>query len=36
MPILILMGLAFVFAVVVILVTFVLGPKRPTPEKLAP
>ena len=36
MPILILMGLAFAFAVVVILVTFVLGPKHPTPEKLAP
>jgi len=36
MPILILMGLAFTFAVVVILVTFVLGPKHPTPEKLAP
>lgn len=36
MPVLILMGLAFVFAVVVILVTFVLGPKHPTPEKLAP
>ena len=36
MPILILMGLAFIFAVLVILVTFVLGPKHPTPEKLAP
>jgi NADH-quinone oxidoreductase subunit A len=36
MPILILMGLAFVFAVLVILATFVLGPKHPTPEKLAP
>ena len=35
-PVLILMGLAFVFAVLVILVTFILGPKNPTPEKLAP
>ncbi len=35
-PVLILMGLAFAFAVVVIAVTFVIGPKRPTPEKLAP
>lgn len=35
-PVLILMGLAFIFAVLVILVTFVLGPKHPTPEKLAP
>ncbi|HET8908664.1 MAG TPA: NADH-quinone oxidoreductase subunit A [Ktedonobacterales bacterium] len=36
MPVLILMGLAFAFAVLVILVTFILGPKHPTPEKLAP
>jgi len=36
LPVLILMGLAFAFAVVVILATFVLGPKKPTPEKLAP
>src|SRR5690242_6261683 len=35
-PILILMGLAFLFAVAVTLATFILGPKRPTPEKLAP
>ena len=35
-PVLILMGLAFAFAVLVILVTFILGPKNPTPEKLAP
>ena len=35
-PALILMGLAFIFVVVVMLATFVLGPKRPTPEKLAP
>jgi NADH-quinone oxidoreductase subunit A len=35
-PILILMGLAFAFAVLVVLATFVLGPKHPTPEKLAP
>jgi NADH-quinone oxidoreductase subunit A len=36
MPVLILMGLAFAFAVLVIVVTFILGPKHPTPEKLAP
>lgn len=36
MPVLILMGLAFAFAVVVILITFILGPKHPTPEKMAP
>jgi NADH-quinone oxidoreductase subunit A len=35
-PVLILMGLAFAFAVVVIAATFLLGPKRPSPEKLAP
>ena len=35
-PVLILMGLAFIFSVLVILVTFVIGPKQPTPEKLAP
>jgi NADH-quinone oxidoreductase subunit A len=35
-PILILVGLAFLFAVAVVLATFILGPKRPTPEKLAP
>ncbi len=35
-PALILMGLAFLFAVAVMLATFVLGPKRPTHEKLAP
>lgn len=35
-PALILMGLAFAFSVVAIGATFVLGPKRPTPEKLAP
>src|SRR5579862_605464 len=35
-PALILMGLAFLFVVMVIGVTFILGPKRPTPEKLAP
>jgi len=35
-PVLILMGLAFAFTVLVTLLTFVLGPKRPTPEKLAP
>ena len=35
-PVLILMGLAFLFAVLVIIVTFILGPKRPSPEKMAP
>lgn len=29
-------GLALLFGIVVIGVTFILGPKRPTPEKLAP
>jgi NADH-quinone oxidoreductase subunit A len=36
LPVLILMGLAFAFAVLAIGATFVLGPKRPTPAKLAP
>src|SRR5437016_1762890 len=36
LPILILIGLALIFAVVVTAVTFILGPKKPTPEKLAP
>jgi NADH-quinone oxidoreductase subunit A len=35
-PVLILMALALAFAVVATLATFVLGPRRPTPEKLAP
>lgn len=35
-PALILLGLAIAFGAVVTAVTFVLGPKRPTPEKLAP
>lgn len=35
-PALILLGLAIAFGVVTIGVTFLLGPKRPTPEKLAP
>jgi NADH-quinone oxidoreductase subunit A len=35
-PILILMGLAFAFTLLVTVVTFILGPKKPTPEKLAP
>ncbi len=35
-PALILFGLALLFGIVVIAVTFILGPKRPTPEKLAP
>lgn len=35
-PALILLGLALLFGVAVILATFILGPKRPTAEKLAP
>jgi NADH-quinone oxidoreductase subunit A len=35
-PVLILMALALAFTVLVTLVTFVFGPKRPSPEKLAP
>lgn len=35
-PVLLIMGLAFAFTILVTLLTFVLGPKRPTPEKLAP
>jgi NADH-quinone oxidoreductase subunit A len=35
-PIFILVGLAIAFAILVTAVTFVLGPKKPTPEKLAP
>ena len=35
-PVLILMALAAVFTVLVTGLTFVLGPKKPTPEKLAP
>jgi NADH-quinone oxidoreductase subunit A len=35
-PVLILMGLALAFAILVTLLTFVFGPKKPTPEKLAP
>ena len=35
-PVLIMMGLDFAFTIVVTALTFVLGPKRPTPEKLAP
>ena len=35
-PVLILMGLAFAFVVLATLVTFIFGPKKPTPEKLAP
>ena len=36
LPILILMALVFGFAVLATAVTFVFGPKKPTPEKLAP
>jgi NADH-quinone oxidoreductase subunit A len=35
-PVLILMALALLFAFLAIAATFVLGPKRPTPEKLSP
>jgi NADH-quinone oxidoreductase subunit A len=35
-PVLILMALAATFAVLATGMTFVLGPKKPTPEKLAP
>ena len=35
-PALIMLGLALIFGILVIGVTFILGPKRPTPEKLAP
>ncbi|MFI5273162.1 MAG: NADH-quinone oxidoreductase subunit A [Ktedonobacterales bacterium] len=35
-PVLILMGLALAFTILATLVTFVFGPKKPTPEKLAP
>jgi NADH-quinone oxidoreductase subunit A len=35
-PVLILMGLALAFTIAVTLATFVFGPKKPTPEKLAP
>ncbi len=35
-PILILIGLATAFAGLVTVVTFILGPKKPSPEKLAP
>lgn len=35
-PVLILMGLALAFTVLALFVPFVLGPKKPTPEKLAP
>ena len=35
-PALILFGLALLFGIAVIAVTFILGPKHPTPEKLAP
>jgi NADH-quinone oxidoreductase subunit A len=35
-PALILFGLALIFGILVIAVTFILGPKKPTPAKLAP
>ena len=36
LPVLIMMALALLFSVFVIAITFILGPKNPTPEKLAP
>jgi NADH-quinone oxidoreductase subunit A len=35
-PVLILMGLALAFTALALFVPFVFGPKKPTPEKLAP
>lgn len=35
-PVLIIMALAFGFTILVTALTFVLGPKRPSPEKLSP
>lgn len=35
-PVLIMMALAFAFTILVTGITFILGPKHPTPEKLAP
>ncbi len=35
-PALIMFGLALIFGILVIGVTFILGPKKPSPEKLAP
>jgi NADH-quinone oxidoreductase subunit A len=36
LPILILMGLAFAFTILVTVVTFILGPKKPNATKLSP
>lgn len=36
LPIFILVGLAVLFGILVMVVTNVLGPRKPTPEKLAP
>jgi NADH-quinone oxidoreductase subunit A len=35
-PILIMMGLAFAFTILVTIVTFIFGPKKPNPIKLSP
>ncbi len=35
-PVLVLMGLALLFTILALSVTFIQGPKKPTPEKLAP
>src|SRR2546430_9589495 len=36
LPVLILVGLAVLFGILVMVMTPILGPKKPTPEKLAP
>src|SRR5262249_36220361 len=36
LPIFILVGLAILFGILVMVVTSIIGPKKPTPEKLAP
>ncbi len=36
LPIFVLVGLAVLFGILVMVVTALLGPKKPTPEKLAP
>jgi NADH-quinone oxidoreductase subunit A len=36
LPVFILVGLAILFGILVMVVTSILGPRKPTPEKLAP
>lgn len=36
LPVFILVGLAVLFGILVMVVTAIIGPKKPTPEKLAP